>query len=136
LFFMPVLQILLSDLEPHEISAGSGLMTFARTLGGSFAASLTTYAWSQRTAVHHAQLTEHIGATDPAMLETLARYGSGDIQRGAYVLDRMISQQALQIGFNEIFHLLGIIFLCVIVFVWIARPPFGAKAGAPAGGGH
>ncbi len=136
LFFMPVLQILLSDLEPHEISAGSGLMTFVRTLGGSFAASLTTYAWSQRTAVHHAQLTEHISSTDPAMLETLSRYGTGDVQRGAVVMDRMITQQAMQIGFNEIFHLLGIIFLCVIVFVWIAKPPFAAKMGAPAGGGH
>ena len=136
LFFMPVLQILLSDLEPHEISAGSGLMTFVRTLGGSFAASLTTYFWSQRTTVHHAQLTEHIGATDPAMLENVARYGAGDIQRGAVVLDQMISQQALQIGFNEIFYVLGMIFILVIGFVWIAKPPFGAKAGAPAGGGH
>ncbi|RZI82084.1 MAG: DHA2 family efflux MFS transporter permease subunit [Rubrivivax sp.] len=136
LFFMPVLQILLSDLEPHEISAGSGLATFVRTLGGSFAASLTTYAWSQRSAVHHAQLTEHISATDPAMLGTLARYGAGDVQRGAFVMDQMITQQAMQIGFNEIFHLLGIIFLGVILFVWIARPPFSAKMGAPAGGGH
>lgn len=136
LFFMPVLQILLSDLEPHEISAGSGLATFVRTLGGSFAASLTTYAWSQRTAVHHAQLTEHISATDPAMLETLTRYGHGDLQRGAMVMDRMIGQQAMQIGFNEIFHLLGIVFLCVIALVWIARPPFAAKIGAPAVGGH
>jgi DHA2 family multidrug resistance protein len=136
LFFMPVLQILLSDLEPHEIASGSGLATFVRTLGGSFAASLTTYAWNQRTVVHHAQLTEHISATDPAMLETLARYGNGDLQRGAVVMDRLIGQQAMQIGFNEIFHLLGIVFLCVIAFVWIARPPFGAKAGAPAGGGH
>ena len=136
LFFMPVLQIVLSDLEPHEISAGSGLMTFVRTLGGSFAASLTTYAWSQRTAVHHAQLTEHIAATDPAMLESVARYGSGDLQRGAAVVENMIGQQAMQIGFNEIFHLLGIIFLCVIALVWIARPPFTAKAGTPAGGGH
>lgn len=49
-FFMPVLQILLSDLEPHEIAAGSGLATFVRTLGGSFAASLTTYAWSASAA--------------------------------------------------------------------------------------
>jgi DHA2 family multidrug resistance protein len=54
LFFMPVLQILLSDLQPHEIAAGSGLATFMRTLGGSFAASLTTYAWTERGAVHHA----------------------------------------------------------------------------------
>lgn len=136
LFFMPVLQILLSDLEPHEISAGSGLATFVRTLGGSFAASLTTYAWNQRTVVHHAQLTEHISATDPAVIETLMRYGNGDLQRGALVMDRMIGQQAMQIGFNEIFYLLGIIFLCVIAFVWIARPPFAAKMGAPAGGGH
>jgi DHA2 family multidrug resistance protein len=30
LFFMPVLQILLSDLQPHEIAAGSGLATFMR----------------------------------------------------------------------------------------------------------
>ena len=111
-------------------------MTFVRTLGGSFAASLTTYAWSQRSAVHHAQLTEHISATDPAMLETVARYGGGDLQRGAFVLDKMISQQALQIGFNEIFYLIGILFLSVIAFIWITKPPFGAKAGGPPGGGH
>ena len=70
------------------------------------------------------------------MLESVARYGSGDLQRGAAVVENMIGQQAMQIGFNEIFHLLGIIFLCVIALVWIARPPFTAKAGTPAGGGH
>ena len=136
LFFMPVLQILLSDLEPHEIAAGSGLSTFLRTLGGSFAASLTTYFWSQRTSIHHAQLTEHISATDPAMTQALAQYGMGDVQRGAFVMDRIISQQALQIGFNEIFHALGWIFLGVILLVWIAKPPFAAKMGGAAAGGH
>ena len=69
-------------------------------------------------------------------MQAVAQLGGGDLQRGAAMLERMISNQAAQIGFNEIFHLLGIIFLCVIAFVWIARPPFGAKAGAPAGGGH
>ncbi|MGG6461618.1 DHA2 family efflux MFS transporter permease subunit [Solilutibacter silvestris] len=136
LFFMPVLQILLSDLAPHEIAAGSGLATFLRTLGGSFAASLVTYAWSERTATHHAQLTEHIDATSPAMMATVAQYGGGNPQTGAFVLDRIITQQASQIGFNEIFYLIGGLFLSVILIVWMARPPFSAKAGAPAGGGH
>ena len=136
LFFMPVLQILLSDLEPHEIAAGSGLATFVRTLGGSFAASLTTYAWSERGAVHHAHLTEKVSAYDPATVDTVTRIGGGDLQVGAATLERMISNQAAQLGFNEIFHLLGLIFLAVIAFVWIAKPPFGAKTGAPAGGGH
>jgi DHA2 family multidrug resistance protein len=47
----------------------------------------------------------------------------------------MISQQATQIGFNEIFHFLGWMFLAVIVFVWLAKPPFGGKP-APGAGGH
>jgi len=137
LFFMPVLTILLSDLEPHEIAAGSGLATFVRTLGGSFAASLTTWAWNQRTTIHHAQLTEHIDAYDPAMQQVVSQLGQGNTQRGAVALNQMIGQQAAQIGFNEIFHLLGIIFLAVIVFVWFARPPFAAKSGgAAAAGGH
>lgn len=137
LFFMPVLTILLSDLEPHEIAAGSGLATFVRTLGGSFAASLTTWAWNQRTTVHHAQLTEHIGAYDPVMQQTVSQLGHGDPQTGAVVLNQMIGQQAAQIGVNDIFYLLGIIFLIVIGFVWFAKPPFAAKAGGgAAAGGH
>ena len=136
LFFMPVLTILLSDLEPQEIAAGSGLATFVRTLGASFAASLTTWAWAQRTTIHHAQLTEHISAVDPAIQQAVGALGGGNTQAGAIVLNQMISQQAAQIGFNEIFHLLGILFLVVIAFVWIAKPPFGAKPAGAAAGGH
>jgi DHA2 family multidrug resistance protein len=136
LFFMPVLTILLSDLEPHEIASGSGVATFFRTLGGSFAASLTTWAWNQRAVVHHAHLTERISATDPGTLQTVTAIGHGDLQRGAMFLDRMIAQQAAQIGFNEIFHLLGILFLVVIVFVWFAKPPFASKPSSATAGGH
>ncbi len=136
LFFMPILTILLSDLEPHEIAAGSGLATFMRTLGGSFAASLTTWGWNQRSTIHHAELTESINATSPAIQQTVESLGRGDPQRGAVVLNQMISQQAFQIGFNEMFHLLGILFLVVIGFVWLCRPPFTAKSSAAAAGGH
>ncbi|WDS36387.1 DHA2 family efflux MFS transporter permease subunit [Pseudoxanthomonas sp.] len=136
LFFMPVLTILLSDLAPHEIAAGSGLATFVRTLGGSFAASLTTWIWNRRITVHHAELTENISAYDPAMQQTVHQLGHGDPQTGAVMLNQMIGQQASQIGFNEVFHLLGWIFLLVIVFVWFAKPPFAAKGGAAAAGGH
>ncbi len=136
LFFMPVLTILLSDLEPHEIASGSGVATFFRTLGGSFAASLTTWAWNQRSTIHHAQLTEHISAADPAIQQTVKALGHGDLQHGAVFLTQMISQQAFQIGFNEIFHLLGILFVVVIAFVWVAKPPFAAKVAGAAAGGH
>ena len=33
-------------------------------------------------------------------------------------------------------RLLAWIFLAIITFLWLAKPPFGAGAGAAAGGGH
>src|SRR5690606_31856845 len=136
LFFMPVLPILLSDLEPHEMAAGTRLATFVRTLGGSFAAPLTTWALNQRTTIHHARLPEHLPASDEGVRQLAIQLGQGDLTRGALMLNQEIGQQAAQIGFNEIFHLLGIIFLAVIVLVWFARPPFTATGPRPVGGDH
>jgi DHA2 family multidrug resistance protein len=136
LFFMPILTILLSDLDGREIAAGSGLATFLRTLGGSFAASITTFLWNNRTVVHHAQLTEHISAYDPSSYAAVLALGSGNLQRGAAMIERAITQQASQIGFNEIFYGLGWIFLMIIALVWFARPPFGGGPAAATSGGH
>ncbi|KRE97645.1 multidrug resistance protein B [Frateuria sp. Soil773] len=133
LFFMPVTTILLSDLQPNEIAAGGGLATFLRTLGASFSASLTTFMWERRAVVHHAQLTEHITPYDPSVQAAMSHLG--DAQTAPAVLNQMITQQGFQISFNEVFHVLGWIFMGLILVVWLARPPFTAKAG-PAAGGH
>lgn len=69
-------------------------------------------------------------------MRAVLQYGGGDMQRGAAVLESLISHQAAQIGFNEIFHLLGILFPCVILLVWLAKPPLAAKVGGAAAGGH
>lgn len=132
LFFMPILTILLSDLEPHEIASGSGLATFLRTLGGSFAASITTFLWDHRSIVQHARLSERLSIYDPATREALQRYGS-DPQAAMAALERMVTQQADQIGFNEVFHLLGLCFFLLMFVVWLAKPPFvaGSRRGAP-----
>jgi MFS transporter, DHA2 family, multidrug resistance protein len=132
-FFMPVTTILLSDLQPHEIAAGGGLATFLRTMGASFAASLTTFLWQHRGIVHHAHLTEQITPYNPDVQQAIAQ--TGDSQAAVAVLNQTITLQGLQISFNEVFHMLGWIFLSLIVVIWMAKPPFAAKAGA-GGGGH
>ncbi len=135
-FFMPVLTILLSDLQPREIAAGSGLATFLRTLGGSFAASLVTFAWQHRAIVHHSQLTETITPYNPVAQQALARMGAAqDPQRTREQLELMVNQQAFNISFDEVFYVLGIILIALIAVVWLAKPPFAAKAG-PAASGH
>ncbi|MGC3965724.1 MAG: DHA2 family efflux MFS transporter permease subunit [Rhodocyclaceae bacterium] len=136
-FFMPVLTILLSDLQPHEIAGGSGLATFLRTLAGSFSASITTYLWSRRAVVHHAQMTETFSPFNPHTQGAIQQYGHGDLHVAAANLERIITQQAYQISFNEIFHALGWLFLVLVAVVWLAKPPFhkSAPGGAKGAGG-
>ncbi|MEW5835698.1 MAG: DHA2 family efflux MFS transporter permease subunit [Pseudomonadota bacterium] len=135
LFFMPVLSILLSDLQQNEIAAGSGLATFLRTLGGSFAASITTFMWDHRAVVHHAQLAERINPYNPVATAAIEQLGGGNDQLAAGMINGMITQQGYQIAFNEVFHVLGWIFIGLVAVIWLAKPPFAAKAG-PASGGH
>lgn len=135
LFFMPILTILLSDLKQNEIASGSGLATFLRTLGGSFSASLTTLLWERRAVSHHEQLAEHITAYSPTAQAAISQLGHGDPKVGSSMINNMITAQGFQISFNEVFHALGWVFVALVFVIWLAKPPFLAKAG-PAAGGH
>jgi DHA2 family multidrug resistance protein len=134
LFFMPTLSILMSDLPPSQIADGSGLATFLRNLGGSFAASLTTWIWIRKANEHHAYLTESITVYDPAsrhMIEQLG--GAGGQAYGR--LEQIVSSQAYMLSTVDYFNMLGVMFAGLVLLIWLAKPPFAAKAG-PAASGH
>ena len=135
LFFMPILTILLSDLQGHEIAEGSGSATFLRTVGASFAVSIVTYLWLRGGVVSHANLAEHINPFNPQLHDHMAAAG-GSLQRYAAGINGVITQQSMQISFNHIFEGLGIGFFLLIAVVWLARPPFIARGGGAAAGGH
>jgi DHA2 family multidrug resistance protein len=131
LFFMPILVILLSDLEGPEVAEGSGVATFLRTVGASFSASITTYLWTRGGVVSHANLAAHVNAYSESVREGIAAAGGA---LGTYAADvnRVVTQQAMQVSFNNLFNGLGFIFLALIGVVWLARPPFIARRGGPA----
>ncbi|MGN6314219.1 MAG: DHA2 family efflux MFS transporter permease subunit [Rhodanobacteraceae bacterium] len=134
-FFMPILTIALSDLSGREVAAGSGLMTFVRSLGGSFSASITTYFWERGGATNHATLATHISAYNPQTQAAIAQNG-GNVQQFAAGINGAISQQGVQISFDNLFYIFGWIILVLIAVIWLARPPFISRGGPAAGGGH
>ncbi|MFP5405662.1 MAG: MFS transporter, partial [Gammaproteobacteria bacterium] len=136
LFFMPILTILLSDLSGREVAEGSGLATFLRSLGGSFAASVTTYLWERGGVIHHADLAAHISLYEPGTREAIRNMAQGDTLHFAAEINRAITQQATQISFNTLFDALGVIFMALVAVVWFAKPPFINKARPPTAGGH
>jgi len=108
-------------------------------LGGSFAASLTTWIWQERAIEHHARLTEHISVYDPATQQAVTSLGHGSLQRTAVMIEQMVQSQALMMSTIDYFNMLGVLFLALIAVVFFAKPPFAPKGGgasAAAAGGH
>lgn len=124
LFFMPTTTILLSSLKPSEMAEGSGLATFLRVLGGSFASSLTTWIWDRRTIEHHAQLTEHITPYSHATQSYLEQLG-GTTQQSWAQIEQVVQSQATMMATIDYFQLLGWIFFALVAVIFLTRPEPG-----------
>jgi len=136
LFFMPILTILLSDLEGPEIAEGSGSATFLRTVGASFAVSITTYLWTRGASASHAHLVEFIAPSSAQVRQGIQASG-GSLPHYAAQMNEIITQQAMQVSFNQIFDGLGFCFIALIAVVWLSRPPFVRHGGpGPGSGAH
>jgi MFS transporter, DHA2 family, multidrug resistance protein len=125
-FFLPLNQILLSGIPPSELASASGLSNFMRTMAGSMSTATTVFIWNRRTDYHHAVLTEHVrnsaGAWSGYQAQ-LADHGITGVGAFQYV-DQLITSQAMNLGVNDVFYVLGTVFFLLIPFVWLARPPF------------
>ncbi|MGH8124720.1 MAG: DHA2 family efflux MFS transporter permease subunit [Rhodanobacteraceae bacterium] len=124
LFFMPVLTILLSDLQGHEIAAGSGTSTFLRQLGGSFSASIVTFMWARGASTDHANLAGHINAFNPVATSALHGLLHGHVHRTLDLINQVITQQSFQMSFNSIMDTMGWLLFALIPILWLAKPPF------------
>ena len=135
-FFMPLTTITLSGLPPERLAAASSLSNFTRTLAGSIGTSITTTMWTNREALHHAQLTESVTPYNPnaqQMYDQLQGLGMTQQQASGWIAQQ-ITNQGLIISANEIFWFSAAIFILLLGLVWFARPPFSAGGGG--GGAH
>lgn len=121
--FMPLTTIFLSNLNGQQIADASGLTTFLRVLGGSFASSLTTWLWTRRADFHHATMTEHVSNYEPAAVDYLHKMG-GETQANLAAVDHIITTQAFMNSTIDYFYMLGWLFFALVVIIWFAKGPF------------
>jgi MFS transporter, DHA2 family, multidrug resistance protein len=128
-FFLPLNQIMLSGIPPSDLASASGLSNFVRTMSGSIATAMTVFLWNRRTDYHHAVLTEHIRDSAGAWTDYQTQLGNHGVSgTGAFeYVEHLITTQAMTLGVNDVFHVLGWMYVLLIPFVWLARPPFTAR---------
>jgi len=129
-FFLPINQIMMSGVLPNDLASASGVSNFTRTMASSFSTAITVWIWNQRSDYHHALLTEHINNASQSWASYQGNLAAHGITgAGAYqFVNQVISNQALTLGVNDVFNMLGLVFLLLIPCIWLAKPPFGARA--------
>ena len=129
-FFIPLNQIILSGLKPHEIASASGLSNFFRTIAASISTAVTVTMWQHRGDYHHATLAEHISTTNPATQQFVDGLSSlGTIGASPWaMIERIVNREALTLAVNDVFLLYAALFVLMIPVVWLAKPPFGNVA--------
>ncbi|MBN3816103.1 DHA2 family efflux MFS transporter permease subunit [Paraburkholderia sp. Se-20369] len=139
-FFIPLVSITLSGLPAHRIPAASGLSNFVRIMCGGIGTSIFQTAWDHRNNFHHAQLVEQANAYNPTFNQAVSQMGSlGLTQQQAHgLINNMATQQAAQLGVNDLFYISAAIFVLLIALIWITKPERagGGDAGAAASAAH
>jgi MFS transporter, DHA2 family, multidrug resistance protein len=124
----------MSGITSNELASASGVSNFVRTMSGSFSTAVSVWIWNRRSDYHHAVLTEHINNSSHSWSLYQAQLGAHHINGpgASEFVNQVISSQASTLGVNDLFNLMGLIFLVLIPFIWFAKPPFGARAAKPA----
>lgn len=132
-FFIPLTTLVLAGLPPERMPAASGLSNFVRITAGAMGTSIATTLWDSRAALHHAHLTERLGAGESGtpLADAWAGLQNAGLN-GAQALaqiNRLIDQQAYTRAADDIFAASAAIFLLLIGLIWLTqRPPRPAAA--------
>jgi DHA2 family multidrug resistance protein len=137
-FFIPLVTITLSGLSPSRIPAASGLSNFTRITAGAMGTSISTTLWENRSAMHHAQLSEAVNLGNPAAVQTLQTLQASGMtyEQALAVINTTATQQAFMLSTQEIFYGSALLFLSLIGLVWIARRQQGGAGAEAAAGAH
>ncbi|MCX5968618.1 MAG: DHA2 family efflux MFS transporter permease subunit [Cyanobacteria bacterium] len=138
MMFLPLSLATLGPLPKHDVGSGSGFYNLTRQLGGTFGIAVLTVVLDHQQAVHRAQLLEHLGNTNPMVVQHLLRLreflavrgmmrGQGD-QQALEILSRQVDLQAALLAFGDVFRLVALVFLLAIPLVLLLGRPEPARS--------
>ncbi len=125
-FFTPLISIVISGLPADRLASALGLANFCRILGGSFGTSLSITIWDRRESFHHSRLVENIDNFNPLSREAITQLQAIGFtgKKSIASLIQTITNQAFMLSTNDIFWLSGWTFICLLIVIWFAKPPF------------
>ncbi len=135
-FFMPLQQIIFSNIDSAHMASAAGLASFLRNTAGSMGTAISIWLWNARTDFHHVVLTQHVSAganwdSWSAPLGALTGAGGDGNSVALRYTEGIVQQQALTLATSDLYQLYSLLLVISVGFIWLSRPPFrGAGSGA------
>ena len=138
--FLPVNQLALGTLPPHQVKNASGLYNLMRNLGGAVGLAIINTVATTRTAAHAQHLHEQVNWARPAATHFYAQLshafvaakGAASPQAALGRIYMMVHREALTLAYNDVLMLMGVcFFLAVPLTLLLAKPRPPAQASAP-----
>jgi MFS transporter, DHA2 family, multidrug resistance protein len=130
-FFIPLTTMTMSGIKKEDMGNASAIYNLLRNLGGSFGVAFVTTILSRRDQFHQSRLIEHLTPFDrtyQALSERTTQLlqfrGLGDSQAtngGLGVMYRELLRQASMLSFNDAFHLVSIMMICILPLVFFMK---------------
>lgn len=126
IFFLPLVQLTLSEIPKSKYASASGLFNFIRILVGSgFGTSLSIQLWTRLEIFHHSRLVE---ALSLFKLNSLEFYDTLKDRQPIFskevvdrILDKLVEQQAVMLSTNDLSWIAAWGFLAMIPLVFLCR---------------
>ena len=129
--FIPLTTMTMSSIRKEEMGNATGIFNLLRNLGGSFGVAFITTVLARRAQFHQLRLVEHLTPFDrnlqvaiPQISQMLQSRGmdSGLLDQGPLgVIYGQLLREASMLSFNDAFHLLTTLMLCVLPLILVMK---------------
>jgi DHA2 family multidrug resistance protein len=137
--FLPVNQLSLGTMAPHQVKNAAGLYNLMRNLGGALGLALINTLATLRSAAHTLHLQEQVNWSRPAATRALdnmthamqaAKEGNAHLA-ALRRLAMMVRREALVLTYNDILICMALLFFIAVPLTLLLAKP---KPMVPAGG--
>ena len=112
LVFVPLSTVSFATLPAHLRTDGAAILTLVRNIGSAIGIPVVIATLVHSTSVNHAQFIEHLTPFNDAIKNPdFSRTFDITTDAGRVIIDNLVTQQSMIIGFQNAFMLLAILAL-------------------------
>lgn len=130
-FFVPIVGLSLSSVQPWEVPSAAGLSSFLRTTAAAFSASISVTFWEDSATHSRTEIAGRLNGAG-AVTDQLTRAGQTAAQ-ALSTLDGLVQRQTVMLATDRVFQVSAALFVVCALTVWLAPKPKRRDGPPPSG---